>query len=108
MRQLVTSGKLSNNVDTIGTCSMCVVTSRGGPIALPRRSPDVTPLDFFLWGYVKNIVYQVKTNDLQHLKARIRDAVGMVTPNMLQATWDEVKYCLEICRATKGVHIEIY
>jgi hypothetical protein len=42
-------------------------------------------VDIFLWGYVKNIVYQVKINDLQHLKARVRDAVTMVTPNMLQA-----------------------
>jgi hypothetical protein len=42
--------------------------------------PDLTPLDFFLWGYVKNIVYQVKINDLQHLKDRIRDAVAKVTP----------------------------
>jgi hypothetical protein len=33
---------------------------------------------------VKNIVCQVKINDLQHLKARIRDAVATVTPNMLQ------------------------
>ena len=23
----------------------------------PPRSPDITPLDFFLWGYVKNDVY---------------------------------------------------
>jgi hypothetical protein len=38
---------------------------------------------------VKNIVYQVTVNDLQHLKARIRDAVATVTPNMLQATWNE-------------------
>jgi hypothetical protein len=51
---------------------------RGGPITWPPRSPD-----FFLWGYVKNIVYQVKINNLQHLKAHIRDAVVMVTPNML-------------------------
>jgi hypothetical protein len=48
---------------------------RIGPIAWP----DLTPLDFFLWGYVKNIVYQVKMNDLQHLKARITDAVATVT-----------------------------
>jgi hypothetical protein len=36
-----------------------------------------------LWGYVKNLVYQVKLNNQQHLKARIRAAVAMVTPNML-------------------------
>ncbi|PNF21268.1 hypothetical protein B7P43_G02125 [Cryptotermes secundus] len=34
---------------------------------------------------VKNIVYRLKINDLQHLKTRIRDTVAMVTPNMLQA-----------------------
>jgi hypothetical protein len=39
---------------------------------------------------MKNTVYQVKINDLQHLKARIRDAVATVTPNTLQATWNEV------------------
>ena len=26
---------------------------RGGPISWPPRSPDLTPLDFFFWGYVK-------------------------------------------------------
>ena len=27
---------------------------RDGPTPWPPRSPDLTPLDFFLWGYVKN------------------------------------------------------
>jgi hypothetical protein len=58
---------------------------------------------------VKNVVYQVKINDLlQHLKVHIRDAVAMVTPNMFQATGNEVKYCLDTCRATNGAKIEIY
>jgi hypothetical protein len=61
-----------------------------------------------MWGYVKNIVYQVKINDLRHLKAHIRDAVATVTPDMLQGTWNEVEYRLDICRATKGTHTEIY
>jgi hypothetical protein len=74
---------------------------RGGPIAWPPRSPDLTPLDFILWGYLKNTVYQVKTNDLQHLKACIRDAVATATSNMLQETWNEVEYRADICRATK-------
>jgi hypothetical protein len=78
---------------------------RGGPVAWPTMSPDLTPLVFFsLRGNVRNTV-QIKNNDLQHLKSSIRDAVETVTPNMLQATWNEV---LDICRATKGAHIEIY
>jgi nicotinamide mononucleotide adenylyltransferase len=57
---------------------------------------------------MKNIVYQIKINDLQRLKVHIRDAVATVTPHMLQATWNEVEYRLNICRATKGTHIEIH
>jgi hypothetical protein len=81
---------------------------RGGPIAWPHRSPDLTPLAFFFQGYVKNIVYQVKINCLQRLKARIRDAVATVRPNMLQAAWNQVEYHLDICCPTKGAQIEIY
>ena len=29
-----------------------------GPICLPPRSPDHTPLDFFLWGRIKDIVFR--------------------------------------------------
>jgi hypothetical protein len=31
--------------------------SRGGPITWHPRPSDLTQLDFFLWGYVKNTVY---------------------------------------------------
>jgi hypothetical protein len=30
---------------------------RGGPRHWPGRSPDLNPLDFFLWGYVKIVIY---------------------------------------------------
>jgi hypothetical protein len=30
------------------------------------RSPDLTPLDFYLWGYVKQIVYGVYIHNIQH------------------------------------------
>jgi hypothetical protein len=57
---------------------------------------------------VKNIVYQVEINDLQNLKASIREAVAAVTPNMLKATWTEVEYRLDICCTTKEAYIKIY
>jgi hypothetical protein len=40
----------------------------------------------FLWGYVKNIIYQVKINNLQHMKAHTKDALATVTPKKLQET----------------------
>ena len=29
----------------------------GGPVAWPPRSPDLTPLDYYLWGHMKTLVY---------------------------------------------------
>lgn len=40
---------------------------RSGPIAWAPRSPDLTPLDFFLWGYLKHKVYQHRLVDVEDL-----------------------------------------
>lgn len=39
---------------------------RESPIPWPPRLPDITPLDFFLWEYVKDIVYQQQFLILWH------------------------------------------
>lgn len=44
---------------------------RSGPIAWPARSPDLTPLDYFLWGYLKHKVYKHTISDVENLMARI-------------------------------------
>ena len=59
---------------------------RGGPTSWPPRSPDVTPLDFFLWGYVKTKVFTEEIADIEELKTRITHAVASVTPLMLLNT----------------------
>ncbi len=66
------------------------------------------PLGFFLWGYVKDLVYQVGINDLAHLKTRITNTINSVTPEMLGRVWQEWEYRLDICRATNGSHIELH
>ncbi|GFV75256.1 DUF4817 domain-containing protein [Trichonephila clavipes] len=43
--------------------------SRFGPVNWPPRSFDLTPLDYFLWGYVKSLVYADKPQTLDHLEA---------------------------------------
>ncbi|KAJ4449249.1 hypothetical protein ANN_00646 [Periplaneta americana] len=37
---------------------------RCGPIAWPPRSPDLNPLDFYLWGHLKSLVYSCPVPDL--------------------------------------------
>lgn len=46
---------------------------RLGPQAWPPRSPDLTPLDFFLWGYVKERVYNRACDSAEEMKRRITE-----------------------------------
>jgi hypothetical protein len=58
---------------------------RGGPITSPPRSPDLTPLDFFVWGYIKDAVYVSSlATTLPELGGTIRDAVATVTLDLLK------------------------
>jgi hypothetical protein len=57
---------------------------RDGPIPWPPRSPDITMLDFFLWGYVKDLVYQTVVPHINNLCERIASAIATVTPQMLE------------------------
>jgi hypothetical protein len=55
---------------------------RDEPIPWPPHSPDITPLDFFLWGYVKDIV-----TSLDELKIRVFSAIEAATPQILENTF---------------------
>lgn len=47
---------------------------QNGPIHWPARSPDLTPLDFYLWGTMKQYVYGVEIESRDHLITRIGEA----------------------------------
>ncbi|CAH1371509.1 unnamed protein product, partial [Tenebrio molitor] len=47
------------------------IGNRSGGVRWPARSPDLTPLDFFLWPYLKERVYLNPLNDVEDLKTRI-------------------------------------
>ena len=73
----------------------------------PPRSPDITPCDFFLWGYVKDRVFvPLLPRDLADLKARIIAAVKNIDAPMLTRVWQELEYRIDVCRVTRGAHIE--
>jgi len=65
-------------------------------------------LDFFLWGYVKDKVFLTPVPDITDLKARITDAFAAITEDMLENTWREIDYRLDVLRATKGAHVEVH
>jgi len=69
--------------------------------------PDATPCDFFLWCYVKDQVYVPPLPaSILELKVQIITANETITADMLQTVWNELYYRVDVCRITKGAHIE--
>lgn len=58
-------------------------TDRDLNIKWPARSPDLTPCDFFLWGFIKSKVYRTQPQNIDELKTRIQQACAEVTLDML-------------------------
>ena len=51
---------------------------RGGPHNWPARSPDLGPLDYCAWGWMKELVYSVKAVTRDELLGRILDAADHI------------------------------
>ncbi|GFS59517.1 putative transposase [Trichonephila clavipes] len=76
--------------------------SRFGPVNWPPRSCDLTPLDYFLWGYVKSLVYADKPQTLDHLEDNIRRVIADIRPQMLEKVIENWTSRLEYIRASRG------
>jgi hypothetical protein len=50
----------------------------GGAVAWSPRSPDLTPLGFFLWGYIKTLIYSSPVDSEEDLLARIFEAAAII------------------------------
>lgn len=72
---------------------------RGSGNNWPPRSPDLTPVDFFLWGYIKNIVYFTPPTSPEDMKMRITNAFASITSNTLknvrESFEDRIAHCIE-------------
>ncbi|GFX34805.1 hypothetical protein TNCV_2327451 [Trichonephila clavipes] len=78
------------------------LTLQGGPVNWPPRSCDLTPLDYFLWGYVKSLVYADKPQTLDHLEDNIRRVIADIRPLMLEKVIENWTSRLDYIRASRG------
>ncbi|GFV21998.1 putative DD41D transposase [Trichonephila clavipes] len=76
--------------------------SRFGPVNWPPRSCDLTPLDYFLWGYVKSLVYTDQPQTLDHLEDNIRRVIADIRPQMLEKVIENWTSRLDYIRASHG------
>lgn len=79
---------------------------RRGAQEWPPRSPDLTIMDFFYWGYLKSKVYTTKPANLDELRDRIITASAGITREQLQNVSREMYHRLGHCLATNGEHFE--
>lgn len=80
---------------------------RGGPIPWPARSPDLTPLDFYVWGRAKELVYASEVSTREVLIERINAAFETMKDEIrLRTTMDHMRKRCYACLQSGGGHFE--
>ena len=79
---------------------------RGGPVAWPPRSTDLTSPDYFLWGFVKESVMAVAPTTPDDIKERIRRACTEITPQMLAKVRRSFDHRINKCLQVEGHHFK--
>lgn len=79
---------------------------RRGPIEWPPRSPDLTPLDFFLWGHLKSVVFKTQPATIEELKQKITQECRLLTSEVFRNVREEFENRLYFCLQNNGSHFE--
>lgn len=80
---------------------------RNGPIKWPPRSPDLTPLDFYVWGRAKELVYNEEIISCNQLKRKIKEAFQTIQEEItLDVTTAEIRRRYVKCTTMHGSHFE--
>lgn len=79
---------------------------RRGAIEWPPRSPDLSPLDFFLWGHLKSKIYATQPTSLEDLRQRIVNECLQITPQILQNVRQRFEQNLYYCMESDGGHFQ--
>lgn len=83
-----------------------VIGQRYGMIEWPARSPDLTPVDYFLWGYMKAKVYEEpRPATLSELQAKICTVYASIPQDMLERAVLSVATRARLCLLQEGKHL---
>jgi len=84
-----------------------LVISKYFDLIWPARSPDLTPCDFFLWGYIKRQVFKNTIfHSLDQLQAKIITVTQDLSQEMLRNSIESVPKRLAKVIEEKGGHIK--
>ena len=81
------------------------ISSCRADVVWPPRSCDLTALDYYLWGVVKDKCYTDKPETIDSLEDNIREAIGEIQlhtiDNVLKYWTGHVDYCM----ASRSSHL---
>ena len=81
------------------------VLRRRADVVWPPRSWDMTPLDYYLWGAVKNKCYVDKPETIDALKDNIREAIGEIQLHTIDNVIKNWIASVDDYRASLGSHL---
>jgi len=80
---------------------MVVWIEHGGTVAWLPQMPDLTPLNFCVWGYIKDKVFVPPfLASLEELRTRIAEAIVAIDADMIHRIQDKITYRWDICHVT--------
>ena len=87
-----------------------LIALHAGPDLLewPPYSPDLNLCDFFLWGYLKDNLYETPIKDREELKSRIESHIKAISTEMLGRVVDGFVIRLKEIIDKKRGHIETF
>ena len=72
----------------------------------PPRSPDLTPPDFYLWGKLKNSVYENNPRTTEELKANIAAGIHNIQREELARVFRNLRRRVDLCAHVNGGHFQ--
>ena len=90
----------------IQECFGTRVISCNTPHPWPANSPDLNPPDFFLWGYLRSLVYKGNPQTLAEVKKAICAAVRAIPSHTCHRAVENLYKRAELCVARNGRHLE--
>lgn len=80
---------------------------RGNFCEYPPRSPDLTVCDYFLWGYLRELVYRGDPiRNLDQLEEKIASCLLEIPEDMCQNAFDNFRERCNLCLMNNGSHFE--
>lgn len=79
---------------------------RFGPQHWPARSPDLTVLDYYLWGRIKDLVYVERPTTRDNMIVQIQSAISQISHGELLKAVDQFRLRTQMCAEANGLHFE--